>query len=255
MLTFESDVNLGVTSSLLSRHRAVWQATEALSGCQFLHGAAVMRVLLIQQRAVAGERTHEACLIAIQPMPSIGARPRVARSLSQRHSNACVCVLHAAADTLPSARFSSSFSCGPTFPPLMQDYVPTVFDDFSANVVVDGQTINLGLWDTAGAPRPWSSSKLPPCHLEQARTEEDGTALGLLAMHERERTEVCGLLCSLHLWLTGKRTHNRLRPLSCRGADVFLLAFSLISKASYENVSKKVCCPKRVVFLLTNGNE
>ncbi|KAJ6938335.1 rac-like GTP-binding protein ARAC5 [Populus alba x Populus x berolinensis] len=54
-----------------------------------------------------------------------------------------------------------------TFP---TDYVPTVFDNFSANVVVDGNTVNLGLWDTA---------------------------------------------------------------------DVFILAFSLISKASYENVAKK----------------
>ncbi|GJU82580.1 zinc finger, CCHC-type containing protein [Tanacetum coccineum] len=67
-----------------------------------------------------------------------------------------------------------------------KDYVPTVFDNFSANVVVDGSTVNLGLWDTAG--------------------QED---------------------------------YNRLRPLSYRGADVFILAFSLISKASYENVSKK----------------
>uniref|UniRef100_A0A0D9VF97 Rac-like GTP-binding protein 7 n=1 Tax=Leersia perrieri TaxID=77586 RepID=A0A0D9VF97_9ORYZ len=71
-----------------------------------------------------------------------------------------------------------------TFP---TDYVPTVFDNFSANVVVDGNTVNLGLWDTAG--------------------QED---------------------------------YNRLRPLSYRGADVFLLAFSLISKASYENIHKKV---------------
>lgn len=47
------------------------------------------------------------------------------------------------------------------------------------------------------------------------------------------------LLCSL-FDLPGQEDYNRLRPLSYRGADVFLLAFSLISKASYENVAKKV---------------
>ncbi len=48
----------------------------------------------------------------------------------------------------------------------------------------------------------------------------------------------------MHAWLIvvpGQEDYNRLRPLSYRGADVFLLAFSLISKASYENISKKVC--------------
>ncbi|CAL9135529.1 rac-like GTP-binding protein 3 isoform X1 [Musa acuminata AAA Group] len=70
-----------------------------------------------------------------------------------------------------------------TFP---TDYVPTVFDNFSANVIAEGRTVNLGLWDTAG--------------------QED---------------------------------YNRLRPLSYRGADVFVLAFSLVSRASYENVLKK----------------
>ncbi|QHO21627.1 Rac-like GTP-binding protein [Arachis hypogaea] len=39
--------------------------------------------------------------------------------------------------------------------------------------------------------------------------------------------------------LQGQEDYNRLRPLSYRGADVFLLAFSLISRASYENVAKK----------------
>lgn len=49
---------------------------------------------------------------------------------------------------------------------------------------------------------------------------------------------LCGfvvLLASL-----GQEDYSRLRPLSYRGADIFVLAFSLISKASYENVLKKV---------------
>nr|CAB3464738.1 unnamed protein product [Digitaria exilis] len=71
------------------------------------------------------------------------------------------------------------------------DYIPTVFDNFSANVSVDGNIVNLGLWDTAG--------------------QED---------------------------------YSRLRPLSYRGADVFVLAFSLISRASYENVLKKQWMPE-----------
>lgn len=93
--------------------------------------------------------------------------------------------------------------------------MPTVFDNFSANVVVDGSTVNLGLWDTAG---------------KLLRTFISYKVFFVFIL----------FLFDFLSYGAGQEDYNRLRPLSYRGADVFLLAFSLISKASYENVAKKV---------------
>eukprot|EP00268_Persea_americana_P013109 TRINITY_DN15704_c1_g1_i3.p1 TRINITY_DN15704_c1_g1~~TRINITY_DN15704_c1_g1_i3.p1 ORF type:complete len:117 (-),score=13.05 TRINITY_DN15704_c1_g1_i3:75-425(-) len=56
-----------------------------------------------------------------------------------------------------------------------------------------------------------------------------------------------------------RRIAADLRPLSYCGADVFLLAFFLISKASYENVArmrpstmKIICCSKDLELLCLN---
>lgn len=50
----------------------------------------------------------------------------------------------------------------------------------------------------------------------------------------------------------GQEDYSRLRPLSYRGADVFILSFSLVSRASYENVLKKVLDSLKSCKLLTS---
>eukprot|EP01027_Heterolobosea_sp_BB2_P012614 GEZU01018263.1.p1 GENE.GEZU01018263.1~~GEZU01018263.1.p1 ORF type:complete len:317 (-),score=76.85 GEZU01018263.1:33-983(-) len=66
------------------------------------------------------------------------------------------------------------------------DYAPTVFDNYTANVMVDDRVVSLSLWDTAG--------------------QED---------------------------------YDMLRPLSYPETHVFLVAFSVVTPLSYNNVKSK----------------
>ena len=66
------------------------------------------------------------------------------------------------------------------------EYIPTVFDNYSANVMRRDQPVHLGLWDTAGA--------------------ED---------------------------------YDRLRPLSYPETDVFVIAYSIVSNTSFDNIEQR----------------
>ena len=90
------------------------------------------------------------------------------------------------------------------------EYVPTVFDNYSANVLCDGKPINLGLWDTAG--------QVQRCFLAGLAT----TNLAWRALSQpRSRVQ---------------EDYDRLRPLSYPQTDVFLLCAS--SQNSFENLAK-----------------
>lgn len=115
------------------------------------------------------------------------------------------------------------------------EYIPTVFDNYSANVMVDGKPVNLGLWDTAG---------MVDSHTDSLSWLFCWTII-------ISRANPC---CDV----PGQEDYDRLRPLSYPQTDVFIIAFSLISATSFENVKTKVgdsliCCLLCVVELLFNG--
>ncbi|XP_035524198.1 ras-related C3 botulinum toxin substrate 3b isoform X2 [Morone saxatilis] len=111
------------------------------------------------------------------------------------------------------------------------EYIPTVFDNYSANVMVDGKPVNLGLWDTAGQEdydrlRPLSYPQtvfqtLPPNHT-----------------YTHAFTNTCSFKIS-HTPSHAYRSRSQLAISLVLSQDVFLICFSLVSPASFENVRAK----------------
>jgi Ras-related C3 botulinum toxin substrate 1 len=85
------------------------------------------------------------------------------------------------------------------------EYIPTICDNFRQTLDVDGKSVSLSLWDTAG--------------------EFCMCALGL---------------CDVVLYIAGQESYERLRPMSYRGADVFVMCFSTMNQSSFDNIPEKV---------------
>ncbi|WVF67430.1 hypothetical protein IAT40_002186 [Kwoniella sp. CBS 6097] len=94
-------------------------------------------------------------------------------------------------------------------------YVPTVFENYVADVEVDGKKVELALWDTAGQEDyEYVLSSNNPMH------------------------EVYALILFLILFLF-VAAHSRLRPLSYPDSHVILICFAIDSPDSLDNVQEK----------------
>lgn len=119
------------------------------------------------------------------------------------------------------------------------EYVPTVFDNYSTNVMINGRPINLGLWDTAGQVR---NHFFCINFIKLLNNFDFISILACACITIKSQTvmRLLHTLCfSLFSLIIFQEDYDRLRPLSYPQTDVFLVCFSIVNPHSYGNVRVK----------------
>lgn len=122
-------------------------------------------------------------------------------------------------------------------------YVPTVFENYVADIEVDGKQVRIH----SSSLRCSSRASEPLCNLSETMLTESFFRL--------QQVE-------LALWDTaGQEDYDRLRPLSYPDTDVILMCFSIDSPDSLENIPEKWTpevkhfCPNVPIILVGNKKD
>ncbi|CAG7851155.1 SubName: Full=Related to GTP binding protein Rho2 {ECO:0000313/EMBL:CCA75121.1} [Serendipita indica DSM 11827] len=139
-----------------------------------------------------------------------------------------------------------------------REYQPTIFDNYVAEIRLDGKAVQLALWDTAYVECSTLVCDLPgvsyDAELQGALPEQNYFRAANL--HAVELI-MAGFLREPKPPLLNRQEYERLRPLSYSKSHVVLIAFAIDTPDSLENVTVKwneevrsICGPSVPVLLV-----